>query len=143
LVTKSALSTYWIILHCLQRTLSFLAQICDDVLLSLAHDCAGRLCLSITKLNELIRFVFGSFFLLKGINNGFKLYSWQCCLAQLCGDVITIISTCLCWQILLVLCFKHIQYILNDEMTFTHLSLFSCCEWHYTLLGTFKLPWSQ
>jgi len=125
-------------LHSLQRTLSFLAQICDDVILSLAHACAGRLCHSITNIFELIRLFFRTSFLLKGLHYWLKFYSWQCCLAQLCGNVITIISTCLCWEILSVLCFKHMQYILNDEMTFTHLSLFSCCEWHYTLLGTLK-----
>jgi len=97
-------------LHSLWRTLSFLAQICDDALLSLAHACAGRLCLSITKLSELIRLFFGTFFLLKGVNHEFKLNSWQCCLAQLCGDVITIISTCPWWEILLVLCFKSMPF---------------------------------
>jgi len=108
-------------LHSLQRTLSFLAQICDDVLLSLAHACAGRLCLSITNIFEIIRLIFGTFFLLKGLNHGFKLHSWQCCLAQLCGDVITIISTCLCWEILSVLFQKH-AFLVNNEMLFTHLS---------------------
>jgi len=53
-------------LHSLRRTLSFLAQICDDVLLSLAHACDGRLCPLITKLSELIRLFFRTFFSFEG-----------------------------------------------------------------------------
>ena len=54
-------------LHSLQRTLSFLAPICDDVLLSFAHACAWRLCLSITNIFKLIRLFLRTIFPIEGL----------------------------------------------------------------------------